>query len=58
MQKDRSRNSDQRFAAERFRPRYEQRERTRSIERTARILILLFAVLAPFFLVMFVIVVG
>ena len=58
MQKDRSRNWDQRFDAERFWQRYEQRERKRSIERTARILILLFAVLAPFFLVMFVIVVG
>ena len=58
MQKDRSRNWDQRFDAERFWQRYEQRERKRSIERTARILILLFAVLAPFFLVMFVIVVA
>lgn len=58
MQKDRSRNWDQRFDAERFWQRYEQREQKRSIEHTARILILLFAVLAPFFLMMFVIVVG
>ena len=58
MQKARSRNWDQRIDAERFWQRYEQREPKRSIERTARILILLFAVLAPCFLVMFVIVVG
>lgn len=58
MQKDRIRNWDRRFDAESFWQRYEQRERKRSIERTARILILVFAVLAPFFLVMLVIVAG